>query len=194
MSGWRGLRRPETVALPRGESSMKTVRDFCVVAMAAVLAAPAAQAQDFPKPGPEHEVLKKLEGNWDLTMKFAGMESKGSMVYKMDLGGLWLTSSLEGDFGGMKFSGKGLDTYDAASKKYVGVWIDSMSTRPMTMEGTYDKATKTLTMIGDGPGPDGKPTKHKTVSTMPDDNTINFSMYMGDGKEPMFTIVYKRKK
>ena len=40
----------------------------------------------------------------------------------------------------------------------------------------------------------GKPTKHKTVSEMPDDNTINFAMYMGDAKEPMFTIVYKRKK
>jgi hypothetical protein len=173
---------------------MKTVRYFCVVALAALLAAPAARAQDIPKPGPEHEVLKKMEGNWDLTMKFAGMESKGRVVYKMELGGLWLTSALEGDIGGMKFSGKGLDTYDPASKKYVAVWIDSMSTRPMTMEGTYDKATKTLTMIGDGPGPDGKPTKHKTVSVMPDDDTINFSMYMGDGKEPMFTIVYKRKK
>ena len=170
---------------------MKTLCCFCVVALASLTV---ARAQDFPKPGPEHEVLKKMEGNWDLTMKFGGMESKGSVVYKMELGGLWLTSSLEGDIGGMKFSGKGLDTYDAASKKYVGVWIDSMSTRPMTMEGTYDKATKTLTMIGDGPGPDGKPVKHRAVSQMPDDDTINFSMYMGDGKEPMFTIVYKRKK
>jgi hypothetical protein len=29
---------------------------------------------------------------------------------------------------------------------------------------------------------------------MPDDNTINFSMYIGDGKDPAFTIVYKRRK
>ena len=26
------------------------------------------------------------------------------------------------------------------------------------------------------------------------DDTVNFSMYMGEGKEPMFTILYKRKK
>ena len=49
-------------------------------------------------------------------------------------------------------------------------------------------------VFGDGPGMDGKPTKYKSVSHMPDDDTIHFSMYMGDGKDPAFTIVYKRKK
>jgi len=34
----------------------------------------------------------------------------------------------------------------------------------------------------------------QNLSAMPDDNTINFSMFMGDGKDPAFTIVYKRKK
>ena len=29
----------------------------------------------------------------------------------MDLGGLWLTSNFEGDFGGMKFQGRGFDQY-----------------------------------------------------------------------------------
>ena len=69
-----------------------------------------------------------------------------------------------------------------------------MSTNPMVMEGTYDKEKKTLTMIGDGMGMDGKPAKWKSVSTMPDDDTIEMSMYVGDAKEPMFTVTYKRKK
>ena len=51
-----------------------------------------------------------------------------------------------------------------------------------------------MTMAGTGPGMDGKPTKYKSVSTMPDDDTIQFSMYMADGAEPSFTITYKRKK
>jgi hypothetical protein len=172
---------------------MMTLRWFCAVA-AAVLVAPAATAQEFPKPGPEHEVLKKMEGNWDLVMKFGGMETKGTVTYKMELGGLWLTGNLESEIFGTKFQGKSLDGYDATKKKYVGVWVDSMSNSPMFMEGTFDKEKKTLTMTGDGPGMDGKPTKFKAVSIMPDDNTINFSMYMGDGKEPAFTITYKRKK
>lgn len=172
---------------------MTTARWFGAVAVAAVLAAP-APAQEAPKPGPEHEVLKKMEGNWDLTMKFGGMESKGTVTYKMDLGGLWLVSSLESDLFGQKFSGRGLDSYDPAKKKYVGIWVDSMSTSPMVMEGTYDKEKKALTLAGEGPGMDGKPTKYKSVSVMPDDDTINFTMYVGDGADPAFTIVYKRKK
>jgi hypothetical protein len=171
---------------------MKTVRIWCVAAVAAVILAPSARAQEFPKPGPEHEVLKKLEGTWEATMKVMGMESKGTMVWKMDLGGLWLTSNFEGDFGGMKFQGKGFDSYDANKKKYVSVWLDSMSTAPMTLEGTYDKETKTLTMAGEGPGLDGKPTKYKMTSMLKDDDNVVAKMTMGDAEA--FEIVYKRKK
>jgi hypothetical protein len=32
------------------------------------------------------------------------------------------------------------------------------------------------------------------VSEWKDDDTVHFSMYVGDAKEPAFTIVYKRKK
>ena len=173
---------------------MKSIRWFCVMAIFGLAAAPAARAQEPPKPGPEHEVLKKHVGTWDLTMKFGGMETKGTSTYKMDLGGLWLSSTIESEIFGQKFQGHGMDSYDAGKKKYVAVWFDSMSTSPMTMEGTYDKEKKTLTMTGDAPGPDGKPTKHTSVSEWKDDDTIHFAMYMGDGKEPMFTIVYKRRK
>jgi hypothetical protein len=114
--------------------------------------------------------------------------------YKMELGGLWLAGNLESELFGTKFQGKSLDGYDATRKKYVGVWVDSMAASPMLMEGTFDKEKKALTMTGEGPGMDGKPTKYKSVSTMPDENTINFAMYTGDGKEPAFTIVYTRKK
>ncbi|MBN9118246.1 MAG: DUF1579 family protein [Planctomycetes bacterium] len=173
---------------------MKTLRWFGALTLIA-LAAPAITAQpEPPKPGPEHDVLKKMEGTWDLTMKFGGMESKGAVTYKMELGGLWLGGALEADLFGTKFQGKSIDGYDARKKKYVGVWVDSMSNSPMFMEGSFDKEKKTLTMVGEGPGPDGKPTKHTTVSAMPDDDTINFSMYLGDSEEPAFTIVYKRKK
>jgi hypothetical protein len=173
---------------------MKTVRWSCAVVLALALAVPSARAQEGVKPGPEHEYLKKMEGNWDLTMKFGDMQTKGTVTYKMGLGGLWLMSDLESELLGSKFNGHGMDTYDAASKKYLAVWFDSMGTRPLQMEGTFDKDKKELTLAGDGPGMDGKPTRYKSVTSMPDDNTINFAMFMGDGKDPAFTIVYKRKK
>ena len=174
---------------------MKTLRWFCAAALATVVAVPAARAQapEFPKPGPEHEHLKKLEGTGEATMKGMGMESKGTMTYKMEVGGLWLVSTFEGEFGGAKFHGKGLDSYDAGKKKYVSVWVDNMITTPMLMEGAYDKDKKALTMTGDGPSPMG-PVKFRSVTHFKGDDNVHFEMFMGDGKEPAFTITYKRKK
>jgi Protein of unknown function (DUF1579) len=172
---------------------MRTLAVLAVVA-AVVAGGAGAQAQEPPKPGPEHKLLKNREGTWDTTMKAGDAEYKGAVTYKMELGGLWLVGSLESDLGGPKFYGKSLDTYDAGKKKYVGVWFDSMSTTPMTLEGTYDPGKKTLTMVGQGPGPDGKVTTWRSVSLMPDNDTVHLSMYVGAGKDPMFTVTYKRKK
>ena len=171
-----------------------TMRKFGAFAIVCCFAAGAARAQEPAKPGPEHEHLKKYVGTWDATMKMGGADSKGTSTYKMDLGGLWLSSTFDGEVFGTKFQGKGMDTYDAAKKKYIGIWCDSMSTSPMVLEGTYDKEKKALTLEGDGPGPDGKPAKHKTVTEWKDDDFFVMHMYMGDVKEPMFTIEYKRKK
>jgi hypothetical protein len=167
------------------------------VACALALLLPAAQAQDLPKPGPEHARLKQIEGTWDATVKMNGQESKGTMKYKMGLGGLWLIADFEGDVGGMKFQGHGLDSYDAGKKKYVSVWADSFSTTPMTMEGTYDEKTKTQTMVGEGAGMDGPHTKFKSVIEFKDANTMaqTMSTVGKDGKDNvMLTITYKRRK
>ena len=71
-----------------------------------------ARAQEPPKPGKEHDHLKRLVGTWDAETE----SGKGTMTYKMGLGGLWLIGDFEGEFGGMKFQGKFLDTYDPATR------------------------------------------------------------------------------
>ena len=71
--------------------------------------------------------------------------SKGTEVNEVLPGGLWLLSKFEGDFGGMKFSGRGQFGYDPVKKKYVGTWIDSTSTVLSVLEGEYDAKTKTMT-------------------------------------------------
>jgi hypothetical protein len=156
-----------------------------------------ATAQEFPKPTAEHEAIKELEGTWDATMKMDGGSFPGVMKAKMDLGGLWLVSDYESDFGGLKFSGKGLDSYDPAKKKFVSVWVDSMSTTPMVLEGDYDKASETLVMTGKSKNMEGKAITVKTVSKMKGKDEHGFEMFEigDDGKEKsMFTIDYKRKK
>lgn len=175
------------------------LRDLrCLVCSLALLIVPIiGLAQEPPKPGPEFDHLKSLVGTWEAAVKSPAGDSKGTMTYKMELGGLWLVGNFEGEFGGQKFEGKGLDTYDATKKKYVSIWIDSMGTSPMTTEGTFDKDTKTMTMTGDMAGPDGKPTKVKTVTTLKDKDNVVMLMYMGgkEGKgEEMMTITYTKKK
>jgi hypothetical protein len=154
---------------------------------------PSARAQEPAKPGSQHDHLKRLVGTWDAETE----SGKGTMTYKMDLGGLWLIGDFEGEFGGMKFQGKGLDTYDSATKKYRSVWVDSFSTSPRIMEGNLDKDDKVMTMTGEGRGADDKPAKFKSITEIKDADTVNFSLFMldEDGKEqPMVNITYKRKK
>ena len=96
----------------------------------------------------------------------------------------------------MKFQGKGLDTYDSATKKYRSVWVDSFSIMPRIMEGNLDKDEKVMTMTGEGRGPGGT-TKYKSITEIKDVDTVNFGLFIvdKDGKElPMVKITYKRKK
>jgi hypothetical protein len=176
---------------------MRADRLAWLVVVIGLLVAPAVRAQVPAKPGPEHERLKKLEGTWDATVKFGDNESKGTMTWKMDLGGLWLLGHFKGEFGGQEFQGRGVDGYDPIKKKYVGIWIDSMSPTPMISEGNYDEVGKVVTMHSEGRGEDGKPTKIKSVTEIKDaDNLVlTMSSVDKDGKDQtMMTITYKRKK
>ena len=102
------------------------------------VAAPAAVvAQDMipPKPGPEHELLKSDAGTWDAVIEMMAapgappMKSTGVETSVLGCGGLCLITDFKGEMmPGQTFEGHGLAAYDAAKKKYVGSWTDSMST------------------------------------------------------------------
>lgn len=151
-------------------------------------------AQVPQSPGKEHEELKALEGMWDAAMKMSdGSEVKAECDYKMTCGGMWLASDFHGDFGGLKFHGKGLDGYDATRKEYVSIWVDSMSGSPMMMTGK--KEGKITTMMGEGAGPSGV-AKYKSVTNQESNDKMKFQMFtVSDGKDSeVMTVTYTRKK
>jgi hypothetical protein len=162
----------------------------------------AEEAAQFPvpKPGPEQEILKKEAGVWDAsveTMMPDGNKdvSKGVETNTL-LGGLWLITDYKGALGPQDFSGHGIMGYDAKKQKYVGTWVDTMSTSLSVVEETYDLATKTMTGTMAGPDENGKVVKIKMVTEWKDDNTRIFTMSAPgpDGKEAtMMRITYKRR-
>lgn len=168
-----------------------------IAALLGSLTASVALAQDFAKPGPEHEKLKELEGTWDAVMDFSGQKSKATAVYKSICGGMWMQSDFQGGVEGIPFQGHGLDGYDQNRKKYVGVWVDSLTSAPMNFEGDYEAGSKLLVMTGESLGKDGKPQKFKNTTEFKDNDHFTFRMYMvqPDGKEQLsFTIEYSRRK
>jgi hypothetical protein len=120
----------------------------------------------------------------------------GTITYQLECGGLWLVSDFQGEFGGMKFQGRGFDGYDPQKKKYVSVWVDSMTPRPTFFEGELDEPKKTLTMVGEGLGMDGQPAKFKSVTKLRDADHMDFTMYLvnSDGESEMMSIEYVRAK
>jgi len=172
---------------------MTVKKEMLLTGVALLFLLPSTPAQEPPKPGKEHDRLKRLVGTWNAETEFGN----GTMIYKMGLGELWLMGDFEGEFGGMKFQGKSLDTYDSATKKYRSIWVDSFSTAPRTMEGALCKDDKVITLTGEGRGPDGMPAKYKSITEIKDADTVNYGLFMvdKDGKDqPMVKITYKRKK
>jgi hypothetical protein len=177
---------------------MKRLAVCAVIGSLVVLSFSArAGAQAPPKPGPEHDKLKEMVGTWEASVKSPAGDSKGTMTYKMELGGLWLVEDFQGDFGGMAFQGRGMTSYDSAKKKYVTVWVDSFTTDVSVLEGTFDKDGKVQTMKGDMAGPDGQKMKVTMITERKDkDNVVTTMLGAGpDGKEmEMMKMTYTRKK
>ena len=147
----------------------------------------------YATPGPAHDVLKTKAGNWNFTMKWwmtpgsTPEESMGTSENTWILGDRYLMDETQGTVMGESFTGHGTTGYDNLKKKYVSSWIDNMSTGIMTMEGTYDAATKTFTWKGEGPDPmAGKYMPMRMVERMMDADKWTAEMFCTDhatGKE-----------
>ena len=164
------------------------------------------QAQAPPaEPTAEHALLAKDVGTWDAEAKYwvspdtAPVVSKGVEKNAM-MGGLWLVSHFKSATESMPYEGRGQIGYDPVSKKFVGTYVDSMSPYLFTMEGSYDKPSKSFTMMSTGRDMfTGKITTTKNITRYIDEDTRVFEIHEPvagqEGKWRMLMeIKYKRKK
>src|SRR5262245_25227173 len=171
------------------------------VAFALSLSCGLASAQEMPKPQKEHEWLRQLTGDWETEGEIFGepgqptTKTKGSESNRM-IGGFWILSEHKGDFFGTPFTGILSLGYSPEKKKYVGTWIDSVTSHLWTYTGSVDEAGKVLTLDAEGPGHDGKPAKFREIVTVVDKDQKTFtSSIEKDGKYVTFLkMTYTRKK
>lgn len=143
-------------------------------------------------PGPHHEHMNQLVGNWTYAVKMwmepgaPAMESQGTMEAKWFYGGRFIETVVKGEFMGEAFEGRGIDGYDNAAEQHFGFWIDSTGTTPMFSTGHCSEGGKVMTMTAEFVDPaSGETVKQRSVTTIVDHDHHLIEMYktMGDGKE-----------
>ncbi|HET6362411.1 MAG TPA: DUF1579 family protein [Gemmatimonadota bacterium] len=105
-------------------------------------------------PDENHAVLEPLAGSWSHAVTFypapgaEPMQMTATSTAEMTMGGRYLVTEIHGDFLGTPFEGREVMGYDKVKGKYFALFHDNMSTGPVVSWGTWDPATKTMTMEG----------------------------------------------
>lgn len=164
-------------------------------------AAMAKAWENYMTPGDMHKWMASTDGKWEGEMSSwmapgaPPTVSKMSCVNTTILGGRYQESVNTGNMMGMPFEGRGVTGYDNARKKFVSTWIDNMGTGIMTMEGTYNDATKMLTMTGKMMDPAaGKELDVRQEMTMTDDTHQVMAMYCNQNGKEYKTMEIKMTK
>jgi len=119
--------------------------------------APSAHGQEpeFEPPTPAHKWLNQLVGEWKTE---STAQSPDGETFKCEgtatatsLGGFWVIITIDNQMDGTTMRGVMTVGYDPKSKKYIGTWVDSMTSYLWKYEGSVDEAGKVLTLGAPGP-------------------------------------------
>ncbi len=156
----------------------------------------------MPKPTREHEMLSGNVGTWNVKCQYFMDPSQPPMEQTAvetvePVGAFWTVSKFECDMMGAPFVGRATCGYDTRRGKWVGTWIDSMSTNLFVMEGDMNEEGTTLEMTCQGPNMQtGDMTTFRSVEKRNDDGTREFDFHMAlpDGNEiQLFHYVYSKQ-
>ena len=169
------------------------------------------QMMEMAKLNENHKLLASTAGTWSYTVKMwmdpngKPTESTGTAKREAIMDGRYVSGDYTGKFKmpgadgkmqEMNFHGMSMDGYDNVKKKFVSGWIDNMGTGIMTMDGTYDPATKTFTYTGEYEMMPGMKEKVRELIKLTDASHMTMEYYedRGQGEAKTMEINYTKKK
>ena len=165
-----------------------------------------ATAQEVPssppaQPGPQ--LLQKFVGEW--TTESEGVAGPDQPPIKLTgtirgrrLGDFWVVNEMEAEIMGTRMQALQTIGYDVSKQKYVGSWVDSMSSYMWQYEGTLGPAGTVLTLEAEGPNmmAEGKLAKFRDSYEFksPDHIVARSSMLTEAGEWVTFMTGHARRK
>lgn len=169
-----------------------------VCALAAAAFTPALQDMEMPKPTDEHKRMLAGVGEWEGTLtSYWDPTAKPTPVPAHEtvtsIGEFWVLSDFHCTFMGAPYHGSGHYGYDPDKKKYIGTWVDSMSSQFALMEGEMDTKTNALIMRWQAKDMTGKVVPHRSESiNNGDSHTMTF--YSGEGAGSKGMVIEMKRK
>ena len=145
------------------------------------------------------QILESDVGTWDVDVEVRPLpgaqpqKSRGVSVNRL-VGGRWLVSDFRNETSG--FEGHGVHGWDATRGKYTGVWVDAMRSFLAIAEGTYDVATRTMTLAAEAQLPDRVLRWREVTERLDEDTRVYRSIFvLPDGGEfETMTATYRRRR
>ena len=155
------------------------------------------------QPGPGHQALKALEGDWKAEVKCwmdpggSPEVSQGTAKASWKFGGRFLEEEFHGQMMGRPFTGRTLLGFDNTKQTFNSVWICDTQTSMFITEGKGDSGNKVITLEGKAtcPGTGRKDVPMKTVLRLisPDKHVLEmFDGSRGENAKTM-EITYTRQ-
>lgn len=150
-------------------------------------------------PGKPHEHLQAMVGkyktvsNWVVPGKNEESVDEGTAEFKSILGGRFVTQEFTSSYAGQPMHGFGILGFDNAEQKFVGIWIDDMSTHILHTVGQLDEKTGIMTEKGSCSSPIGTMNFQMTTVPTPDGFEFTLSQITGDAVTEMGKIKYVKQ-
>ncbi len=163
-----------------------------------------AKAAAMAAPGPQHKILEKLAGTWNVSMSYWMAPGQPATTFdyqqtsKMIIGGRFLQSNTDAEFMGQPMSTISIMGFDRRHNVFTTYGCDSWGTYCVAASGP--KEGNVITMYGEDEDPIlGHTQKYNMVCTLIDRDTYKWEIYFidmvpGVKEFKMVEMVAKRAK